>query len=102
MEFQPWMENVTAEDMPNDDLKYVAQNAGIKSALIMILLLAGLTISIPKNALRKPKERYILNEYDGTKLTINKLTVECGLSQRYVYNLINRNLKNKDKSTVEK
>lgn len=102
MEFQPWMENVTAEDMPNDDLKFIAENAGIKSALILILLLPGLTVNIPKNALRKLKERYILNEYDGTKLTINKLTVECGLSQRYVYNLINRNLKNKGKDKIEK
>ena len=99
MEFQSWMENITADDMPNDDLKYVAENAGIKSALIMILLLAGLTINIPKYSLRKLKEKYIMKEYDGSKFTLNRLAVECDLSQRYVYNMIKKKLKEKKKES---
>lgn len=99
MEFQEWMKDVTPEDMPNDDLKFVAETAGIKSALIMILLLSGLTVTIPKNALKSLKEKHILNEYDGTKFSLNKLTVQCGLSQRYVYNLIKKNLKSKEKKS---
>ena len=99
MEFQQWMQNVTSDDMPNDDLKFVAENAGVKSALILILLLPGLTVNIPKHALKSLKERYILKEYDGTKFTLNRLTIECGLSQRYVYNLIKRNLQQKKKDT---
>ena len=99
MEFQPWMKNITADDMPNDDLKFIAENAGIKSALILILLLAGLTINIPKYSLRKLKEKYIMKEYDGSKFTINRLAVECDLSQRYVYNLIKKKLKAKSKES---
>ena len=94
MEFQPWMKNITADDMPNDDLKFIAENAGIKSALILILLLAGLTINIPKYSLRKLKEKYIMKEF-----TINRLAVECDLSQRYVYNLIKKKLKAKSKES---
>lgn len=94
MEYESWMENITADDMPNDDLKYIAQNAGLRSAMTLILLVPGLTVSIPKNALRNLKERHIIKEYDGTKFTINKLAVECGLSQRHVYKIIKKHLQN--------
>lgn len=99
MEFQEWMKNITADDMPNDDLKYIAENAGIRSALILILLLPGLTINIPKYALRKLKEKYIMKEFDGSKFTLNRLAIECGLSQRYVYNMIKKRLKQKKKES---
>lgn len=92
MEYKPWMNNITVEDMPNDDLKYVAQNAGIKSALALIFCVPGLTVNIPKNAFKTVKERYILNHYDGSKYSLNGLAVECDLSQRQVYKLIKKNI----------
>ena len=55
MDFKPWMENITIEDLPNDDLKFVAQCAGIKAALTLIFCLPGLILNIPKNALKKLK-----------------------------------------------
>lgn len=95
MEFKDWMRSVTPNDMPNDDLKYVAENAGLKSAMALILLVPGLTVTIPRNALTALKEKHILNEYDGTKYTLNRLAVECELSQRYVYELIKRGISKK-------
>ena len=92
MQYEPWMDKATPNDMPNDDLKFVAEKAGMKQALMLIFLLPGLNVSIPKNALRKLKERYILNEYDGTKFSLNKLAVECEVSQRHVYKILERHL----------
>lgn len=97
MDFKPWMENISIEDMPNDDLKFVAQCAGIKAALTLIFCLPGLIVNIPKNALKKLKERYILKEYDGTKMTLNRLVVECELSQRHVEAVIRKDLKKSQK-----
>ena len=91
MDYQPWMEYITAKDMPNDDLKFVAENAGIKAALALIFCTPGLTVNIPKNAFKAVKKRYILNNYDGTRYSINKLALECNLSQRYVYKIIRKN-----------
>lgn len=99
-DYPKWMETVTAEDMPNDDLKFVAQTAGIKDALRLILLFPGLTVSIPKNALRKLKEKYIAKEYDGTKFTLNRLAVECQISQRHMYKIIQRIFKIKKNQIV--
>ena len=97
MDFKPWMENISIEDLPNDDLKFVAQCAGIKVALTLIFCLPGLIVNIPKHALKKLKERYILKEYDGTKMTLNRLVVECELSQRHEEAVIRKDLKKSKK-----
>lgn len=95
MEYKPWMEYITIEDMPNDDLKFLAENAGIKPVLALIFSSPGLTVSIPKTSFKEVKEKYILSKYDGRKYTINKLAVECDLCQRHVYKIINKKLKEK-------
>lgn len=92
MDYKPWMDYIKAEDMPNDDLKFIAESAGIRSALALIFCTPGLTVNIPKNSFREVKERYILHQYDGRKYTINRLAIECGLSQRYVYKIIKKHL----------
>ena len=102
MEFKPWMENITIEDMPNDDLKFVAQCAGIKTALTLIFCLPGLILNIPKNALNNLKKRYIIKEYDGTKMTLNRLVVECNFSQRKVEGIIREHLKKSQKTPTTK
>lgn len=102
MEFKEWMRSVTPNDMPNDDLKFVAENAGIKSAMALILLVPGVTVTVPKHALQTLKEKHIINSYDGTKFCLNKLAVDCELSQRYVYQLIKKNIEKKDKEEIAK
>lgn len=93
MDFKPWMENITAEDMPNEDLQFLAQEAGVRYALMFLFLFPGLTVTIPKNPFSKLKENYIVKNYDGTKTSINRLAIECDLSQRHVYRLIEKNIK---------
>ena len=88
MEFKPWMNYITPNDMPNDDLKYVAEVAGIKSALALMFCSPGLCVAIPQDGFRLVKYRYIVNNYDGTKYMLNKLAVDCGLCQRSIYNIL--------------
>lgn len=95
MEYKPWMDYIKPEDMPNDDLKTIAESAGIRSALALIFLTPGLTVSIPRNAFTEVKKRYIISQYDGRKYTINRLALECGYSQRYIYKIIESHLQNK-------
>lgn len=92
MDYKPWMDYIKPEDMPNDDLKFIAESAGIRSALALIFCTPGLTVTVPKNAFTAVKERYIVSQYDGRKYTINRLAIECGLSQRYVYKIIKKHL----------
>ena len=100
MNYKPWMDFIKPEDMPNDDLKYIAENAGIKSAIALIFCTPGLTVNIPKNSFRSVKERYIISQYDGRKYTINRLAIECELSQRYIYKIIKRHLQGKANKNI--
>lgn len=88
MELKPWIQSVTPDDMPNDDLKFIAQKAGVQSALALLFYTPGLTVNIPKNPFKIMKKEYIKNNYDGTKYMLNKLAVECGCSQRYIYKIV--------------
>ena len=97
MDYKPWMDYIRPEDMPNDDLKFIAESAGIKSALALIFCTPGLTVTIPKNSFKEVKERYIMSKSDGTKYSINRLAVDCGLSQRYIYKIIEKHIKNTSK-----
>lgn len=97
MDYKPWMDYIRPEDMPNDDLKFIAESAGIKSALALIFCTPGLTVTIPKNSFKEVKERYIMSKYDGTKYSINRLAVDCSLSQRYIYKIIEKHIKNTSK-----
>ena len=97
MDYKPWMDYIRPEDMPNDDLKFIAESAGIKSVLALIFCTPGLTVTIPKNSFKEVKERYIMSKYDGTKYSINRLAVDCGLSQRYIYKIIEKHIKNTSK-----
>ena len=95
MDYKPWMDYIKPEDMPNDDLKFVAESAGIRSALALIFCTPGLTVTIPKNSFSGVKERYIVSQYDGTKYTLNRLAIECGFSQRYIYKIIKKHYEEK-------
>ena len=93
MEYKPWMDLITPDDMPNDDLMFIAKSLGVKAALSLIFCSPGITLTIPKVSFKPVKDRYILKEYDGRKFTINRLAVECDVTQRYIYKLIETHLK---------
>lgn len=101
MQYEPWMDTATPDDMPNDDLKYVADTVGMKQALLFVFLLSGFNIYIPKNALRLIRDKHIINQYDGTKYTINRLAKECDLTTRQIYRIIEEHL-NKSKNKESK
>lgn len=78
----------TIDDLPNEDLVLVAKSCGIDVAVKLITHLQGLTISIPRSSMRKIVCRYISEKYNGKN--VKQLAMECGVSTRYVYCVIQR------------
>lgn len=94
MQNTPWKNYIKLEDIKNDDLKIIAEEAGLECSVRIITALRGLTIYIPLKPFKKAIERYILAKYDGTKYSINKLALECDITQRQVLKIIKRKISN--------
>jgi len=93
LENKPWMKNITSDDMPNDDLRFIAERAGLDAALALIFFTPGLIVPIPKNAFKQLKDKYILNNYRWSKYSMNELSIECDVTPRYIYKLIKEKIK---------
>lgn len=86
-----WDKNIklTMDDMPNGDLMLVAENCGIEVATKLMLNLQGVTINVPRGAMRKVVSRYICEHYNGSN--IKQLALECHVSIRHVYGVLQKN-----------
>ena len=84
MQDKPWIEKLTPDNLPNEDLRIVASLIGLDVAVKMMDVLSGLTINIPRYGYRKARERYIAQNYDGTRKSLIKLVLECDVTEGYV------------------
>lgn len=77
---------VTIDDLPNADLKLVAQVCGLATAVSLIENMPGVKISIPKNCNRRTMQRAVMEMYNGTN--VKSLSAKLGISERQVYRLL--------------
>ena len=92
MQENPWQNYVELNDIQADDLRTIADEAGLKDSVRIITALRGLTLNIPRKPFKKAMERYIMAKYDGTRYSINKLAMECDMTQRQVAKIIRRSI----------
>ena len=84
---KPWTENITTENLPNEDLKIMAAVIGLDATIKMMCELPGIIISVPKNATLQAKIDYVKKHYDGTKKSRYELAMMCDLSEGYIYRI---------------
>ena len=87
MQNKPWIDKITSENLPNEDLKTIAFLLGLDAAVKLMCERPGVNLSIPKNATLPAKILYIMEKYDGTKKSRLKLSKECDLSEGYIYRI---------------
>lgn len=80
------LNGLTIEDMPNADMKLVAECCGIEIALKLLTSLPGISISVPKFGIRKIARDYIIKNYNGKNA--KKLAFETGLTENYIYKIL--------------
>lgn len=85
---KPWIKNLTYENLPNDDLKSLADIIGMELTIKVIFELAGIHISVPKNSGMLAKSAYVREHYDGTKKMRMKLAKDCDVSESYIYKIV--------------
>jgi Mor family transcriptional regulator len=80
---------MSIEDMPNEDMRDVAELCGIEVAVSLIKHFQGSKISVPRNrAYLKLAEKFIIANYDGDNA--KRLSQVCCCSLDYVYKCIKK------------
>lgn len=89
-----WAKYITENDLPNEEMEVLCSIIGLEATKKLLTNYPGYTITIPKQALSKYKDKYIIENYNGTKISRVHLAKECDVSERYIYNTVHEN-KNK-------
>lgn len=84
-----WEKDMTVNDMPNGDMRLVAELCGIDTALLLMKHLGGVNIYVPKMIERRIMAAYVQRHYDGKNA--KNLAVRMGKSIRFVYSLLQEN-----------
>ena len=103
-DYKHWLDKITEDSLPNEDLKTVAGIIGIDPTVKLMCELQGTTISVPKHAIeqatKKARVNYIIEHYDGSKKSRLKLSQFCLLSEAYIYRIARiKNLPRKNQKT---
>lgn len=79
---------VMIDDMPNQDMKDIAEICGVEAAIKLLMNFGGLRINIPANGLNILEKRIILNEFDGHAQSIKKLASSLGTTEKTVRDIL--------------
>lgn len=83
---QEILETLTIQDIKHQDLRMVAELCGLDVAIKLYQRMAGITISIPRNALREFQEKYILENRNTVRA--KELALMLNLTERTVEQII--------------
>jgi Mor family transcriptional regulator len=86
-----WLQNITVDDMPNADMRMVAELCGVEVAIELMRHLGGINIYIPRTAEKEFLKKYVVERYNGHNA--KELAIDLGISVRKVFNILNEKTK---------
>ena len=81
----PWIELVTPEDLPTDDLKMMADLIGMPSTIKLLTEAPGCVFTMTTTWDREAIKKYIKRTYDGSKLCRMRLCMLCKVNENYIH-----------------
>jgi hypothetical protein len=86
-EQQPWIEQITPQDFPTDDLKLMAEIIGMTSTVKLLTEAPGCVFTMTTTWDREAMKRYIKRVYDGTKISRMNLCRQCKVNENYIHKI---------------
>jgi Mor family transcriptional regulator len=80
------MSAITEADLPNEDMRLIAERCGLDVAVKILQELPGVAFFVPKNGFQKVLTAYIRHSYNGTNAKV--LALATGMTERYVYEVV--------------
>ena len=87
---KPWIQYITEETLPNEDLKILAAIIGLAATIKVMCEVSGMLISVSKICTLKARIEYIKQHYYGTKKYRYELSKLYDLSENYIYRVVNK------------
>lgn len=83
----PWIDLVTPEDFPTEDLKMMSEIIGMSSTIKLLTEATGCVFTMTTTWDRELIKRYIRRVYDGTKLSRMNLCKLCKVNENYIHKI---------------
>lgn len=89
-----WFNDIQPENFSTENMRLVAEQCGIDTAISLLQKMAGIIIYVPNNGIKHLMTDYIRHNFDGTRDCANRLAIECGVSINHIYNIVSNNTDN--------
>jgi Mor family transcriptional regulator len=83
-----WLKDITIDDMPNEDMRLVAETCGLTVAVKLLKACRGEKLGVPRFGFKRLIDRKIVEEFDGCN--VRRLSSRYGVSKRYIYNVLRK------------
>ncbi len=83
-----WAKYITEESIEDYGLLDLISIIGFEATKKLMIHYAGNTITIPKSANTKYKHQYVLDNYDGTKMSRIKTALACQITENYIFKIM--------------
>lgn len=90
-----WAKYITEDNLPTEDLQCLCSIIGLEATKKLMLNYAGCKFSIHAHCNQKYKKQYIIENYDGTHNSVNKIAKLCDTNTRNVYKVIKEHVERK-------
>lgn len=77
-------QEVTIEDIPDGNMRLVADLCGLDVAVSLMKNLKGLTIAVPSNGFSEIEKKIILQEYQGDTKSLKQLALRLDLNEQTI------------------
>lgn len=90
-----WAKYITEDNLPTEDLQYICSIIGLEATKKLMFKAAGEKFSIHAHCNQSYKRQYIIDNFDGTRLSMLKTIRACKTTQRFVYKAIKEHVEGK-------
>lgn len=80
--------SLKASDLPNEDVRYLADVIGLEAAQLLLERCAGMTFYIPLKMSKDFHRQYIAEHFTGTVRSARALAQELGITEQTVYRIL--------------
>jgi hypothetical protein len=82
--FEEYLQNLTPEDFPSEDMQFIAENLGVEASLFLLKNFEGSNLAVPQKLMNKLKMKYIQHTWNGTSFQLRRFSSEFGLSEKTI------------------